>query len=181
MINLVVLEMKLGIEKVLEELPRGVKYKYAEIGVYAGDNAESLLTLVPTERAWFVDPWSTSFSGYGHSQAEWDDLYTKTLKRVDKFPQAEILRMNSEQASKVVPDGLDFVYIDAAHDYENTLLDLQVWTPKVRLGGWIAGDDLSYDGVEKSLFEFLYKYSAMTQVPIDICVNSNQWWFQRRA
>jgi hypothetical protein len=42
--------MKLGIFAVLEQLPSNLKYKYAEIGVYAGDNAKNMLTIIPTEK-----------------------------------------------------------------------------------------------------------------------------------
>ena len=36
---------------------------------------------------------------------------------------------------------MDFVYIDARHDYESVLEDLDAWCPKMKPGGIIAGHD----------------------------------------
>ena len=48
----------------------------------------------------------------------------------------------SENASKKFDDGsLDFVYIDAAHDFKNVAIDICVWSPKVRVGGIVYGHD----------------------------------------
>jgi predicted O-methyltransferase YrrM len=54
--------------------------------------------------------------------------------------------MNSvEAASSFGPESVDLVYIDAAHDYENTATDIRTWLPKVRKGGILAGHDYRYD------------------------------------
>jgi hypothetical protein len=53
-----------------------------------------------------------------------------------------ILRKTSEEASKIISDGsLDFVYIDALHEFDPFMLDLLLWSPKVKLGGIVAGHD----------------------------------------
>jgi len=36
---------------------------------------------------------------------------------------------------------LDFVYIDARHDYHSVYNDINCWLPKVKKGGWIGGHD----------------------------------------
>ena len=41
-------------------------------------------------------------------------------------------------------DELDFVFLDAAHDYQSVLADLQAWWPRIKKGGVLAGHD--YDG-----------------------------------
>lgn len=51
---------------------------------------------------------------------------------------------------------VDFVYIDASHEYEDVKDDIQAWLPKVKPGGLLAGDDYYiYPGVKKAVDELL--------------------------
>jgi hypothetical protein len=36
---------------------------------------------------------------------------------------------------------LDWVHLDARHDYASLKADIQAWLPKVKPGGWLSGDD----------------------------------------
>ena len=55
---------------------------------------------------------------------------------------AEIIRKTSIDAVKDVPDeSLDFVYIDAMHEFDYMMVDIILWTPKVRKGGIVSGHD----------------------------------------
>ena len=53
-----------------------------------------------------------------------------------------MLRNWTADAAALVADGsLDFVYVDASHDYRNARADLMDWWPKLRVGGLFAGND----------------------------------------
>lgn len=49
--------------------------------------------------------------------------------------------------------GLDWVYIDAAHDYDSVARDLAVAARKIKSGGFICGHDHTRWGV-KGLYRF---------------------------
>jgi hypothetical protein len=50
--------------------------------------------------------------------------------------------LTSEEAAPKIPDGsLDFAYIDANHAYEYVKRDIELWWPKIRDGGMLAGHD----------------------------------------
>ncbi|CAJ1337363.1 unnamed protein product, partial [Effrenium voratum] len=56
--------------------------------------------------------------------------------------RAEVLHLESSQAAAQMADGeLDFVYLDARHDFAGVVADIHAWWPKVRLGGIFAGHD----------------------------------------
>ena len=71
-----------------------------------------------------------------------------------------IIRDLSVNASKRFNDNsLDFIFIDACHDYECVKEDLHTWYPKLKKDGIIAGHDY-YDGhvgVEKAVNEFFHE------------------------
>jgi len=58
----------------------------------------------------------------------------------------------SLQAVQQYADGsLDFVFIDAAHDYDNVKADVLAWWPKVKPGGILAGHDIRHPPIDKAL------------------------------
>jgi hypothetical protein len=66
---------------------------------------------------------------------------------------------DSVRASQLWPDAsLEWVHLDARHDYESVRADILGWLPKVRPGGWLTGDDLndvSYPGVVQAVADLL--------------------------
>eukprot|EP00549_Striatella_unipunctata_P024437 CAMPEP_0118682136 /NCGR_PEP_ID=MMETSP0800-20121206/5326_1 /TAXON_ID=210618 ORGANISM="Striatella unipunctata, Strain CCMP2910" /NCGR_SAMPLE_ID=MMETSP0800 /ASSEMBLY_ACC=CAM_ASM_000638 /LENGTH=131 /DNA_ID=CAMNT_0006578509 /DNA_START=66 /DNA_END=461 /DNA_ORIENTATION=+ len=53
----------------------------------------------------------------------------------------KVLRMLTSEAVRYIPDdSLDFLHLDARHDYCGALEDLQLYWPKVKSGGFVAHD-----------------------------------------
>jgi hypothetical protein len=54
---------------------------------------------------------------------------------------------DSISASRLFADAsLDWVHLDARHDYASVTADIRVWLPKIKKGGWLSGDD--YDEIK---------------------------------
>ena len=68
---------------------------------------------------------------------------------------------SSPPISELFNNSLDFVYIDASHDYDSVKEDIKHWLPKIRENGILAGDDMEWhlgDGVKRAVNELLPKH-----------------------
>jgi hypothetical protein len=118
----------------------------AEIGVKEGYFSNRILTKWKGKMLLMVDPWKhmTDWSSdINVIDSEMEEVYKKAMIAVNEFEgRFKVLRMTSEEASKHVDDeSLDFVYIDANHDYSHVCEDLFYWYPKVKKGGLMSGHD----------------------------------------
>jgi predicted O-methyltransferase YrrM len=114
----------------------------AEIGTEQGAYAEVLCRVIPNLHLFCVDAW-TAYSGYREhvSQEKLDKFYEATQQRLNPY-NATLMRKFSLNAARDFEEAsLDFVYIDANHEYRQVVDDISVWTPKVRKGGIVSGHD----------------------------------------
>ncbi len=128
--------------------------KGAELGVDRGGYSEVLLKANPKCNLLSIDPWgSTAYepNTYVNEKQEYfEKNFVETVHRLDKYPNSTILRQTSKDALTMIEDNfLDFVYIDANHDFPNFTFDLHNWIKKIRPGGIISGHDYAYFSYSK--------------------------------
>jgi SAM-dependent methyltransferase len=112
-----------------------------EIGVYKGEFSEKLCRAGLNLYA--IDPW-LAYTGYGNpkDQAKFDLQYQETRQLLAPYPNCNLVRKTSMDAATDFPDGsLDFVYIDANHEFRYIAEDLSEWTKKVKPSGIVSGHD----------------------------------------
>lgn len=134
----------------------GLEGSAAEVGVQAGVHASSFLQVWRGRRLILVDSWSyvdedTSDGIFyvdianAHGAGSGKQHRTSCEKRLAeelRVGRAEIMNLDSAAAAAHVPDGsLDFVYLDARHDFAGVVADIHAWWPKVKVGGLFAGHD----------------------------------------
>jgi hypothetical protein len=115
--------------------------KGVEIGVYRGRFTATLSAGNPDLFLIGVDAW-TAYGRYGDYTG--DDLEDAFLeaKRRTQGRNVSLINATSMDAVKRFPDeSLDFVFIDANHDYEHAVEDIAHWSKKVRRGGLVCGHD----------------------------------------
>lgn len=78
-----------------------------------------------------------------------------TLRFFDDPRVEQINKKSVEAATQFEDNSIDFVYIDAGHNYEAVKSDIQTWLPKVKHGSYIAGDDYNarWPGLIKAVRE----------------------------
>lgn len=59
-----------------------------------------------------------------------------------------------DAASQFEDESIDFIHIDASHDYGNVTADITAWYSKIKPGGLITGDDYGWDGVYRAVNDF---------------------------
>jgi predicted O-methyltransferase YrrM len=138
----------------------------AEIGIYYGETTKYVLSKLGNQltKYYLID---IAFRG--------------DIKEFAKNTPAEIMEMTSKEASIIIPDGsLDFVFIDANHEYECILEDIKLWTPKVRSGGIVSGHDYCslHPGVVKAVSEIFKEFNLEPDTEHAECKN-NIWWLRK--
>ena len=90
-----------------------------------------------------VDTWESFDWDTGISKSAYHGLYDIFLKNIEPVKDnINIVKSISWEAPKKYEDNsIDFVFIDAGHDYDSVTKDLKSWLPKVKNGGIIAGHD----------------------------------------
>ena len=113
----------------------------AEVGVFAG---KSLCSIGPEAkrrgiRMYAVDSWGV-YEGCDMRKA-----YADFLDAIHRFGIADAVQIcagdSAVMANSFANGMFDLIFIDADHHYDAVRLDIQLWTPKLKLGGWIGGHD----------------------------------------
>jgi len=129
----------------------------AEIGVQRGRNAAVMFECIPGLHLIAVDPYKNHKYGRGSWGVEFlNNVRRETHSRLANF-DVTYIELFSEQASWLVDDeSLDFVYIDADHSYDFCMLDILMWSRKVKHGGIISGHDFhgSVGGVKQAVVDY---------------------------
>lgn len=142
----------------------------AEIGVFRGHFSEMLLGALKPRKLYLVDQWELQGPSFG-----WSDEYTCGDTLTTGFARREVeLRRALHPAAEVVirqarfpacaaefAEPLDWLYLDASHAYEATLVELEAAATLIKPDGVIMGDDwhpnpwARHHGVFRAVNEFI--------------------------
>lgn len=129
-----------------------------EVGVYKGKSilylAESIIEANKQVNLFAVDTFKGSVE---HSDQKEGQIYNEYICNVEPLKHVikTIIMPSVDAASTFDDKSLNFVFIDAAHDYDNVKADIQAWMPKVKNGGILAGHDYHHYDVKKAVDELL--------------------------
>jgi glycosyltransferase involved in cell wall biosynthesis/predicted O-methyltransferase YrrM len=137
--------------------------KFLEVGSWKGMSSAYMAVEIANSQKdiefYCVDTWEGSIEHeqYGIDTSSLYDTFLDNMEPVRKYYKS--IRARSLQAVKQFEDNsLDFIFIDASHEYQDVKEDIIAWLPKVKQGGVIAGHDylnVDFPGVEKAVHEVL--------------------------
>jgi Methyltransferase domain len=137
----------------------GLRGAGVEVGVKEGKYSAAILTGWQGRLLISIDPWLEAPDGTyvdiaNVPQARQEAFLAAARERLAPFGErSEIWRLTGDEAARRIPDGtLDFVYLDARHDYVSVCNDLAAWFPKVAPGGVIAGHDYVDGELREGIF-----------------------------
>ena len=156
--------------KIVSKYEKGV---IVEVGVWMGRSISFIIPICKSNgsKIYAVDTWTGSTKEVG-PMVDWVyemmnvsgsmyfyECFLRNLRQISGDHCVIPMLSNSVDAAKRFKDkSIDFVFIDADHSYESVKEDLNVWWPKVKVGGAIGGHDYhSSFGVVKAVDEFFGK------------------------
>jgi predicted O-methyltransferase YrrM len=103
------------------------------------------------------------------------DQFRRNMEAAEVWNHLVAIKSTSVEAAKRFPNnGLDFVFIDAAHDFYSVVSDIRAWWPKIRIGGWIGGHDFGmWNGVTQAVQK---SFSTFEAIP-----SATSWLLQKNA
>jgi SAM-dependent methyltransferase len=131
--------------------------KFVEVGCWKGKSAAYMATEIMNSgknlHLFCVD--------------KWEEHWELFLNNTESFQKVlSPIRLSSTEAPELFEDNsLDFVFIDASHEYEDVKADILAWYPKVKIGGILAGHDYHEDktyneGVYQAVNETVGKFTV---------------------
>lgn len=152
---------------------------FVEIGTWYGRSAAYMAVEIANSNKKIkfdcVDTWVGSDEDIHKKELDVinNTLYEKFLSNIEPVKNyINPIRMESLKAVELYKNNsLDFVFVDASHDYENVKKDIEAWYPKVRSGGILAGHDYVevWKGVMQAVDEFLQKENYKLNIKSEFC------------
>lgn len=116
--------------------------KGVEVGVYRGRFTETLCRGIPGLELTGVDAWTVykNYNEYTVQDLE-NEAFKEAKARTEKYNVKLVKALSVDAVKNFADESLDFVFIDANHDFEHVTEDISGWSKKVRKGGIVCGHD----------------------------------------
>lgn len=152
----------------------------AEVGCAWGSFAKIVLSQWIGKQYYMIDPWTVlPIDQYkeSQSQTDYDNWRIQCEEMASKDKRITLVNSRSiDSVSRFEDESFDWIYIDAAHDYENVTQDINLWWKKLKIGGLFGGHDFlsRHNGlieVDRAIEDWAYKNGI--EFSVTPCTS---WW-----
>jgi hypothetical protein len=129
---------------------------FVECGAWLGKSSSYLCDQSKNRiRVFIVDSWqgSKNETETTHKLAKQQDIYSIFINNMGDRHFRPIKKLSQEAVLDFEDNSCDVIFIDMTHSYEDVLQDINMWLPKVKIGGYLAGHDYDkhWPGVIKAV------------------------------
>jgi hypothetical protein len=166
----------------------------AEIGVFRGEFTRHILEITKPRELHLIDGWWELFGDHFPDWGEYSEFgrlstrvaYEDAQKIVAglKSPSLKVTTHVGDDCEilETFVDGyFDWVYLDASHNYEDTVRELEILSRKIKSDGFIAGDDWTDDpkDIHGGAGVAIYEFCLTNKWVVDRRDNFRQWRISR--
>lgn len=161
-----------GFESVYDELIKKTPINgiFIECGAWLGKSSSYLCDRINNTRpditVYIVDSWRGSYNELNsfHKLATQQDIYQMFLNNMGDRKFTPIRALSKDAVENFNDKSLDVIFIDMCHEYECIKEDIELWYPKLKDNGIIAGHDYpSWPGVLKAVDEKFNKIESRNE------------------
>lgn len=133
---------RIDLQETRNDLAKRFKGVGVEVGVERAIFSEVICKTNPGIVLYGVDPLK-AYKGYREhvTQNKLDGFAQEIKERMKDFDFTLIRKFSMDAVTSFADESLDFVYIDANHDYQHAREDMTAWAKKVKKGGIVSGHD----------------------------------------
>jgi len=158
---------------------------FVEIGSFRGASAVfmgvQILNKNKNIKLHCVDPWEDSDEAKKtqpprNETTDQSGLYNEFIQNIEKVKSCiKPIRSSSFIASNQFKnESVDFIFVDGDHSYQAVFMDLNLWWPKLKVGGIMAGHDFWAPQIQKAVADFCEKNNLKFQNTSSSCFLINK-------
>ena len=174
-------------KKVLQDLLEDFTHPIViEVGSWIGTSTLAILESISRKggKLYCIDHWGGTPDVVPHQKLSQDVdvflVFKYRLKLAGFWDCVCPIMTDSVSASEIIKDKIaDLVFIDANHSYESVKKDIEIWQPKLKLGGILCGHDYSpsHQGLIRAVDEAFNFKHYLDKRPLR--EQSSIWWVKR--
>lgn len=166
-------------EEILNEMVRFLFYYRGnkplvgvEIGTGEGNSAFGVLYTLNIKKLYLIDPYEL-FETDPNRVEVMKGISEKAKKNLSVYnDKIEYIKLRSSDAVNLIPEDVDFIYIDGDHSFKSVNEDIRLYYPKLKKSGVMGGDDFSpkFHGVARAVINFT------DELNLPIRGRNKLWW-----
>jgi hypothetical protein len=169
---------------------RELKRAAVEIGTHRAQWTVQFMSRWAGQKLWSVDCWSIPAGYERQAKFLWTDDptryadYRQAVLETENDPRIILMKSTSQGAAPMFQDDvLDFVYLDGDHELPGFQNDLDLWWPKVKPGGILAGHDFicatrpaALDNWGRFIQPAVMALAEREGLPVFLVPEPDGWW-----